>query len=121
MLSQRISTSFFLLPDLLYEQKSQRYTHKRKKKKIWLCSFALCQGIRDTPRLRFPAPNLRRLPTKRETFQTDSIVDLQHDYPDSGSPDASRAVDTAEGEHGIYTGSVRLTYCRAIWISQRSC
>lgn len=42
---------------------------------------------------------------KRETVQLDSIVNRQHGYPDSGTPNTSSAADGAQKQHVIHMGA----------------
>lgn len=76
-------------------------TQKKKEKGLALFLHSLAgdpeaePGGRET-QLLFPAPNLQRLPMKRETVQLDFIVDRQHGYPDSGTPNTSSAAGAAQ-------------------------
>lgn len=108
VLSHIPAHSLFLFPFLSRTQ-SQSHTHEKKKKRkerkkkksLALFLHFLARdpeaepGGRET-QLLFPAQNLQRLPMKRETVQLDSIVDRQHGYPDSGTPNTSSAADAAQ-------------------------
>lgn len=96
MLSHIPAHSLFLIPFLSWTQ-SQSHAHRKKKR--FLHSLAgdpeAEPGGRET-QLLFPATNLQRLPMKREPVQLDFIVDRQHGYPDSGTPNTSSAADAAQ-------------------------
>lgn len=102
MLSHIPAHSLFLIPFLSWSQSQSHALHTEKKEKglaLFLHSLAgdpeAEPGGRET-QLLFPAPNLQRLPMKRETVQLDFIVDRQHGYPESGTPNTSSAADAAQ-------------------------